>query len=280
MNLINGQPAHQIDVFDRGLQYGDGLFETIEIKDGNPVFLRRHLSRLTFGCQKLGIPGPDLELIASEIKQLIQSVDGHFGTLKLTVTRGISVRGYRSPPNNKVNPTRILSFIPTEQISDSVNNQRVNTVVCKTRLSLNPSLAGIKHLNRLEQVLARSEWQNNQIHEGIMLSTLGHVIEGTMTNVFWVKNGILYSPDISKCGIAGIIREVILEAAQAQSVPVRLVLSFIDELFQADEIFLTNSIIGLWSVERINERIFQRGLMTDLAEQWIEQCKLEEISTC
>jgi len=130
---------------------------------------------------------------------------------------------------------------------------------CTTTLARQPALAGLKHLNRLEQVLARNEWQDAQIAEGLMLDENGNVIEGTMSNLFMLQDDILYTPDLSACGVAGIMRETILELARNTDMTVRVTNITKDHLCEADEIFLTNSLIGIWPVNRINKQTFAVG---------------------
>ena len=190
MILINGVSKQHIEISDRGFQYGDGLFETIEVRDGQAVFLERHLERLNAGCHRLHIPFPGAELLSFEVKKLCREKACGIGSvravLKIIVTRGSGGRGYRQP--DVIQPTRVLSLHPYPDYPEIYKEQGIVVRFCSTCLGLNPSLAGIKHLNRLEQVMARFEWNDPAIQEGLMLDVNGHVIEGTMTNLFYVKN--------------------------------------------------------------------------------------------
>jgi 4-amino-4-deoxychorismate lyase len=160
MILINGESRGQLDISDRGFQYGDGLFETIALIDRHPVFLDRHLQRLQAGCQRLCIPFPDPDLLSLEISQLSRrwanETHSTRAVLKIIITRGSGGRGYRQPDNRQA--TRIISLHPYPDYPKAYTGQGINARFCTTRLGLNTTLAGLKPLNRLEQGMARSEW--------------------------------------------------------------------------------------------------------------------------
>ena len=258
MFLINGERRQCIDVADRGFQYGDGLFETLEVLNGQPLFLDRHLLRLQSGCGRLLIPSPDLSFLTIEAYTLCADVE--HAVLKLIVTRGGGGRGYRQPA--EISPSRVFGLHPYPQYPDSYQQNGVAVRFCRQTLSANPALAGIKHLNRLEQILARAEWQDDAIQEGLMLDTAGHVIEGTMSNLFAVKRGTLYTPTLSEAGVAGIVRQIVLDIAAQQQIPVVETALSVAALFAADELFLTNSVIGIWPVSRLEQQSYGSGALT------------------
>lgn len=267
MILINGEYRDHIEISDRGFQYGDGLFETIEVHNGRPVFLNRHLHRLQTGCARLQIPCPDPELIRSEAAVLCKNAPR--AVLKLIITRGSGGRGYRPP--EALRPTRVLSLHPYPDYPGRYREQGVAVRLCRTRLGLNPSLAGIKHLNRLEQVLARAEWDDPGIQEGLMLNINGHVIEGTMTNLFYFSNQTAYTPALTQCGVDGIIRRLLMDLLSKRGIAVRETTPTIDELSAADEVFICNSIIGIWPVQAIETIRYTVGPFTRQC-----QCNLNE----
>ncbi|MFI3187097.1 MAG: aminodeoxychorismate lyase [Methylococcaceae bacterium] len=260
MIMINGVIKDYIDVADRGFQYGDGLFETIEVRDGRPVFVDFHLERLKSGCQRLHIPFPNVEILSYELGELCRSKISANAVLKIIVTRGSGGRGYRQPDDIK--PTRVLSLHPHPDYPQTYQQQGIVARFCTTRLGLNPTLAGIKHLNRLEQVLARAEWHDPAIQEGLMLDGHGYVIEGTMSNLFYVKNNNVYTASLNNSGVAGIMRNIIITLAAAQDIPVIEHQFTQQELLSADEIFVCNSIIGIWPVKQIAMLNFAAGLIT------------------
>ncbi len=250
--LINGEASTELAVQDRGLHYGDGAFETIAVQDGKPLCLDAHLQRLIHCCDRLGIPlNADPELFSEEADALIRDLDR--AVLKIIVTRGPGGRGYAPPA--EVNATRILATYPWPEFPIQTTEEGIATRICETRYGHNPQLAGMKHLNRLEQVMARAEWNNPEIAEGIVLDVAGNVIEGTMSNLFYIANEQIYTPDLSNCGINGIVRQKLIELEGK----VHVVTTRLDELLNAEEVFICNSIIGLWPVTRIDVHQFEVG---------------------
>ncbi|TRW89506.1 aminodeoxychorismate lyase [Candidatus Methylobacter oryzae] len=264
MILINGESKNHIEISDRGFQYGDGLFETIEVRDGQAVFLERHLERLNSGCQRLHIPFLDTELLRCEAGRLCREwtrgQHSFRAVLKIIVTRGSGGRGYRQP--DTIQPTRVLSLHPYPDYPQIYSEQGIVARICTSRLGLNPSLAGIKHLNRLEQVMARAEWNDSSIQEGLMLDFDEHVIEGTMTNLFYIKNNNLYTAILTQTGVAGIMRGVIMMLAADHGLSVVEHTFTKNQLLSADEVFVCNSIIGIWPVKQIERTYFSVGPVT------------------
>lgn len=274
MILINGENCSSVAISDRGFQYGDGLFETIEVFNSRLLFIESHLQRLTLGCEKLLIPAPDTQLLLNEAAELIQS--SQRGVLKIIITRGSGGRGYKPP--DIIQPTRVLSLHPFPDYPPSFQQHGIVTRFCQHRLGLNPSLAGVKTLNRLDQILARAEWNSPEIQEGIMLDLNGHVIEGTMSNVFFVKNDILYTPTLTQTGIAGIMRSFVLQTAAAQQIKVVQDKFYPQDLSTADEIFVTNSIIGIWAVKQLESHVFPVGTVTQRLQSHLAQFKQQVTS--
>ncbi|WP_347987086.1 aminodeoxychorismate lyase [Methylomonas sp. AM2-LC] len=271
MYLVNGERSESIDIADRGFQYGDGLFETIEVLNGRPLFLERHLKRLNHGCHRLLIPAPDQELLIAEAEQMSASTQR--AVLKLIVTRGSGGRGYRQPA--QLSPTRVFALYPFPDYPKQFHTDGVAVRLCKQRLGINQSLAGIKHLNRLEQILARAEWQNEEITEGIMLDHDNFVIEGTMSNVFLGKEGILYTPKLTNCGVAGIVRQMVIEFSTQYEIPLLEQEIECSALWQADEIFITNSILGICPVRMIEQTHFSIGTQTKKLQAMFNALRIE-----
>ena len=245
--LVNGEDSAVFPVSDRGLQYGHGVFETIAIKEGQPEHWDQHMARLVKGCVQLSIKKPDLSLLKKEALQLANNIDK--AVVKIIYTGGEGDRGYKTPELPL--PNRILSISEWPDYPHQNFLTGVVVRLCENRLGSNPILAGIKHLNRLEQILARSEWTDSEIAEGIMLDMQGHVIEGTMSNVFFVKNNTLCTPQLNQCGVAGVMREVVLDLAESFGINIYIDDFTPGDIFQADELFLTNSLIGIWAVNKI-----------------------------
>lgn len=255
MFLVNGAGKHCIDVTDRGLQYGDGLFETLEVVQGKPLLFDLHLQRLLAGCSKLLIPQPNLELLTAEALAICS--DAEHAVLKIIITRGCGGRGYRQP--DPVMPTRLLSLHPYPQYPDRFYHEGIVARFCQHPLSINPLLAGIKHLNRLDQVLARAEWQDDAVQEGLMLDCEGYLVEGTMSNLFWIKHHTVYTPAIERAGINGILRQWLLTYLDRAGINVVIERFLPESLLAADQVFVTNSVIGIWPVRQLNDQLFSVG---------------------
>ncbi len=262
---INGRRATEVDATDRGLAYGDGLFETIAVADARPCLWTLHLQRLAQGCARLGIPLPEPAALLDECTAEINGQPQ--GALKIILTRGAGPRGYRAPDQPK--PTRIVQF-SRGAIASPAAAPAVQLRVCRTRLGWNPALAGIKHLNRLEQVMARREWSDPAIFEGLMLDQADHCIEGVMSNLFLWSSGALLTPDLARCGVAGVARRRVLEVAAA------LGLATVErdirrqEVFAADGLLLTNSLIGYRQADRIEGRRLPTGRIPEALLTGIE----------
>lgn len=257
--LINGISRVQVSAFDRGFQFGDGLFETLAVRNSQPLLWSRHLDRLSLGAKKLGIKLPDPSVLWQESIEEINRLGCSNSVLKIIITRGESKRGYAAPTSCSV--TRCISVTPAPSFPDSFLSTGIRLRFCLTQLSISPQLAGIKHLNRLEQVLGRSEWDDPNIAEGLMADPDGNIIEGTMSNLFMVKNKQLYTPDLARSGIAGIIRDLVLESAEELGIDVRKVNIMKQDLLNAQALFVTNSVIGLWPVASLEDTTYDVSLI-------------------
>jgi len=242
---LNGQPLSAGLQRDRGLAYGDGLFETIAVRRGRPRLLERHVQRLAAGCQRLRIPC-DVTQVAGEIRAYAALLGE--GVVKLLITRGEGLRGYAPPVDPEVR--RLLQGSPEPAYPEAHSVEGIALYPCTTRLASQPLLAGLKHLNRLEQVLARAEWSGTEYAEGLMLDQDGRPVEGVFSNLFLVRDGELLTPALDQCGVAGVMRGLILELAARDGMPVRVSGLALDDLLQADEVFLCNSQYGIWPVRR------------------------------
>ncbi len=259
MPLVNGLKSDQISIADRGLQYGDGLFETIAIVGGRPCLWDQHLTRLKIGCQQLGISPPDPERLLDELLSEIGSSPDDRSIIKIIFTRGEGGRGYRPPEIQS--PTRIVQNFCWSDNSVDLSNNGAQTRLCTTRLGWNPQLAGIKHLNRLEQILARDEWSDPEIPEGIMLDQAENVIEGTQSNIFLMYKGRVITPDLSRCGVKGIVRDQLLGEAESLGIDTETREVTIDDLSRADGIYFSNSITGLWPVTVLDGKNYDCNAM-------------------
>lgn len=247
--LINGQPGEQVSALDRGLAYGDGIYRTIEIKQGRPRLWAWQYQRLAADAARLKLPVPDEALLLDEISRLAAGVEQ--AVAKIVLTRGVGARGYAMPADAQ--STRLVSVNPWAGYPPERARGGVSVRWCDTRLSCQPLLAGIKHLNRLENVLARSEWSDPAIHEGLMLDTRGLLVEATMSNVYLLEGQQIITPRLDQNGVQGMLRDWLFVHApqlgyrleEAEILPARL--------STADAVFLSNSLIGLWPLARLGE---------------------------
>jgi 4-amino-4-deoxychorismate lyase len=253
--LINGRRRRLLPPTDRGLQYGDGLFETIAVRNGLPLLWERHLARLQRGSERLMLPPPDPAQLQAEARQLLGGLSR--GVLKLIYTAGESQRGYARPAQPR--PTRILIASPAPEYPGSRWQQGIDIGYCAIRLMPQGPFGGLKHLGRLEQVLARREVDGRGLAEGLLLNAAGEVIEATASNVFAVIDGRLLTPPITGAGVRGVMRDHILELARALAIPVAERPLDPVALDGAEELFLTNSLIGLWPVRSLEGRRYECG---------------------
>ena len=246
-SLINGQFADSIGLDNRGLAYGDGLYETVLIRNGCALWLGAHLQRLAEGAQRLEIPC-NIDSVAEDCSRLLVNVGDEDAVLKIILTRGFVERGYSPRAAESV---RMLSLSPAPLATPRNWQQGVAIGLCQTRLARQPQLAGIKHLNRLEQVLAAGEMQRRGFVEGLVLDETGKIIEASRSNVFLVVSGCLLTPALNDCGVNGIMRQQILAAAERLGLQIKVAAVEMSALRAATEVFICNSVIGIWPVTKI-----------------------------
>ncbi len=257
---VDGEPSTTVDAFDRGLAFGDGLFETILIEQGHIPFLSFHLSRLEISCRKLNLSF-DLTLCHHYLSLALDWVK--LSTylcfrLKIIVTRGSSNTGYAASDNAS---RYIMILTPFLQDLEHLHLKGVRTRVCEWRLSTQSRLAGLKHLNRLDQVMARREWASANIYEGLMLDQSGNFIEGTCSNLFVVRDGQLLTPLLNECGVEGIMKRVVISKL-APIVPVTCHQIRLNNLQDAQEVFITNALIGIVPVVSVDNNKWPVGQVT------------------
>lgn len=257
MVFVNGIKSSQTSVFDRGLLYGQSVFETIAIINGKPSLINEHFDRLQTGCHTLAIPC-DVAVLKNEIRDFLEQLPAHSNkVLRITITMGEGGRGYLDPENPCV--SRILSSHDMPRHAKENWQQGIILGLSDVKLAAQPLLAGIKHGNRLEQILARRNWLEHW-QEAVLCDYDDNVIEATQSNVFIVKNNCLKTPALTHCGVLGVMRNHVSELADKLGFDVQNVSLSVNDLYQADEIFVTNSIIGVWPV-----RTFQHVEFSDFS---------------
>ncbi len=247
---IDGHETECLPGDDRGLAYGDGLFETLAVIGGRVRHAEAHLDRLEAGCRRLGIAPPARATLAAELAG--HARDRERAVLKLILTRGSGGRGYAPP--RLAEPRWIVRLADWPDRPHTLWREGLVMRICETRLAIQPRLAGIKHLNRLEQVLARAEWDDPEIHEGLVRDTEGRVIEGVMSNLFFRRGGTWHTPALERCGVAGVTRQRVLEAAGEEGLGVHVGDYDLEAVLGAEAAFACNTLLGVCPVRRIGER--------------------------
>jgi len=282
LTLINGKFKDSISVLDRGLAYGDGFFETMQWLGKNNEslqgveFWNRHVKRIIKSAKILKIKIPNKNIFAeykNKILTAAQKKDIYEGILKIIITRGVGGRGYSY--ENNIKPTIIFIVFPN---ATPKQIESVNVKICKSTISNNVDISGLKHLNRLDSVQARSEWNNKNIFEGIFIDNNENILEGTMTNIFFVKNKSLVTPSIISSGINGIMREVVLVYGKKffNEIIIREIRKH--EIENFDEMFLTNSIIKVLPVKKCGKKKFTISNSTKKLVNFFQEKKNLEIT--
>ena len=259
--FVNYTSEMSISPADRGLAYGDGVFETLHATPGYFFNLNNHLSRLYLGLEKLGMAfdAKDKTRLERFLQQHILPLIQHDQVVKIMISRGVGGRGY-APPEHATHTVAIgLLDFPDYQVAQ---HSGVAIDVSPIPLSSNPYLAGIKHLNRLEQVMAKQHL-GRDFFEALMFNASGQLIEAIQSNVFWFKNEELFTPLIEQSGVKGTFRQSILDLVLAKNLyPVQEGRYSLEEVLGADEIFLSNSLMKIVPVIRVQQKVFTIGTNT------------------
>jgi 4-amino-4-deoxychorismate lyase len=241
--FVGATRAEAVPADDRGLAYGDGLFETMRVQRGAIPWWDAHWARLAHGAVRLGLALPDAAQVRAEVHALLD--DAGDGVLKMLVTRGSGARGYAPP--GETTPTWMLSL---HSVPGSMP-RGLHLHWCDVRLAEQPALAGLKHCNRLEQVLARREAIAAGADEGLMRDIAGDVVSATSANLFVLEGGAWHTPPVDRCGVAGICRAHLLPALLARETRLTP-----EDVERADAVFLCNAVRGILGIARVGERSF------------------------
>lgn len=257
--LVNGKAGGSINAADRGIAYGDGVFETMLCVNGTVPLLQRHLTRLEYACKVLGLSEPSHNVWEQDFRTLM---DGNSEVdrcvIKFILTRGSGGLGYA--PASESEPSRIVQQLdfPAAGSDDDLKGD-----VLETLLGSNRQLAGIKHLNRLEQVLAAKEVQQRNLHEGLVCNQHGFLIEAVSSNVIVVFGDRVVTPKLDTAGVRGVMRDLLIEATRLTEQPIVKDYVHSDALNQADEIILCNSVRGVRRVGQLGAARLTRRTVFD-----------------
>lgn len=273
----NGQPVDHVSIDDRAFQYGDGLFETVAIRKGEPRLWDYHLDRLETGCERLRFRRPSRSVLTEWLEQALSCRDKSTGdaTVKIVLTAGQSERGYAR--GTGIEATVYFGVFDAAAVPEKHYRDGVDVVICQTRLATYSATAGCKTLNRLEQVLARSEVLEHGTFEGLTLDADGRLICGTMSNVFTITDNSISTPSLDRCGIEGVMRRLVITALQQRDLTVVVRDISESELLDADEVFLCNSQFGVIPVRCCGDSTWAeypqtRSVMSIMADSGIAEC--------
>jgi len=276
--IVNGSFDYAISPLDRGFAYGDGVFRTMIIRNGLPECWPQHYQKLVADCAAIKIVCPSAELLISDLQQLFteqEITEDVVAVVKIIITRGEGERGYAAPAIT--NPLRVLIKTDMPTYPNSYFSDGVDLHICKTPIAAQPLLAGVKHLNRLENVLARMEWTDPNTLDGIMLDSEQQVIECTSANIFICNGDTLTTSSLNQCGIAGITRQRVIDLAHLIGLTVKIESFKLDQLFMADAVIVTNCVYGAFQVKSIqHKRWAMTSLAADLREILKEKFYLKE----
>ncbi|MCL9774310.1 aminodeoxychorismate lyase [Vibrio methylphosphonaticus] len=264
----DGEIIEKVSVSDRSFQYGDGCFTTILTKHGNISLWQQHVARMNTALKVLQIPQPNWSVVYEQLTSV--ALMAPLAGLKIHVSRGCGGRGYS--PSVESGPITTISCFPYPAHYLSWRKEGLSLMLCQTRLGLNPLLAGIKHNNRLEQVLMKAEIEKTRFDDGLALDLNDNVIETSMANVFWVSENKVYTPTLFNSGVAGVMRAAIIEALNHLQIECYEGEYTLSALLAADEIFVSNCILGVAPVKEIEEAALPIGKVTRRIQEYLGQC--------
>ncbi|NQY88817.1 MAG: aminodeoxychorismate lyase [Colwellia sp.] len=242
--LVNGIEQNQIDIENRGLAYGDGLFTTAKIFDGRVQYLSLHIQRLLLGCKKLALFAPNKVELTEQLSQVAKQYN--LAVLKVIITASTGGRGYARSTEPKSDLIIMVYDYPKHY--DELARAGITLGNSKQQIGINPMLSGLKHLNRLEQVLLRQELANTKEDDLVVTNLNDEVIEATSANLFFWLNGKLCTPEITSSGVNGIMRQTIL-----QKYPDTLIKKVtLTELASSPAMFICNCVMGVMPVKSYN----------------------------
>ncbi|MCZ4058690.1 aminodeoxychorismate lyase [Pantoea sp. LMR881] len=258
---INGIEQNQLPASDRAVQFGDGCFTTAAVRQGKIVLLEQHIQRLQESCKRLWLAGVDWTLLKNEMRHVARHEQ--LAVLKVIITAGVGGRGYSRKGCGL--PTRILSTSPWPQHYLTLQQQGVKLALSPVRLASNAQFAGIKHLNRLEQVMIRAHLDQTDADEALVLDTQGYVVECCAANLFWRKGDTVFTPEVERSGVDGIMRRYLIKEMQASGQHCQVVQREFADVLAADEVIICNALMPVLPVRQIDSVNFtERSLFNQL----------------
>jgi len=257
---VNGEQTDKVSVLDRGFSYGDGLFTTIKVDSGCCDLLPEHIDRLQQGLLRLSIAAIDFDILSEDLTNKANHLQN--GVLKVTITRGQGKRGYSSVGCDS--PTVVISASSMTSSYQAWQETGIDLGISTVTLGINPLTAGIKHLNRLEQILVKQQIDDNKWTDAVVLDCQGYVIETSMANIFLCKNNIVYTPCLSSSGVNGLMRQQVINYLDNNNIDIIEDKFKIGAIMNADEIFITNCLMGVVPVTAVNSTLLPIGKITEI----------------
>jgi len=266
--LINGT-FQKISPFDRAFQYGDGIFRTFLVDNKKPRHWKSHSKKIIEDCRAIKITPPKESALLSDIQLLFKTKKKAVG--KFIISRGVSERGYKF--NSTITHNRFLIKTKMPVYPKEYFKFGVDLHVCKQKL--NPSvLSGVKHLNRLENIMARQEWNSDRYADGILLDQDSNVIECISSNIFIRIGKTIYTPKMSHVGIKGVTRELFIKIGLKLGFRIKEAIFGLDKLLKSDEVFITNSLFGVLQVRKIKNKVWQHQKLASLFNQELDNLNI------
>lgn len=265
-SLVNGEISSFVATDSRGLNYGDGVFETMVVHQGTPRWWQAHMDRLGIGCKRLGLQMPQQAILLREVNTVSAGLAS--AVVKIVLTRQGQARGYGFDANSGCDRVVSAHAMPENLKEPVLKGVRAKT--CDLRLAIQPALGGIKHLNRLEQVLATAEHYENDVREGILLDQESNVVSAISANLFIVMAQNLLTPRLDQCGVRGVVRGQILTAFKSRCEQRRIQPDFLRE---AHEVFICNSVRGIVPITRVDAQDYEIGPVTRELQSWFQDCE-------
>lgn len=253
---INGHLNSSISAVDRGFSLGDGFFTTIHIQNDLPLFWQYHQQRLLTTAHRLGFSVPDTDDLYHQLIRLAQQTDSQSLCGKIVISRGAGGRGYSPAGCNQ--PTTVVSIHPYPLQYHDWQKSGIAIGIAEQRLGIQPILAGLKTLNRLEQVMLKAELDRRNLLEAVVLNVSENVVECVTANLFWRKNGVIYTPDLQRSGVCGVMRAAIMECCLNHRLPVKQLDASLSELLRADEVWISNALMGVVPVTAIDQQQYHQ----------------------
>jgi len=260
--LVNGEISSYVAANNRGLNYGDGIFETLVVHNNRPRRWQAHMDRMGAACERLGLVMPPQAVLLREVQTVSAGLND--AVVKIVLIRDGQGRGYMPPEHGDT--VRVVSSYPYPEGVVELARNGIRACICDLRLAIQPALGGIKHLNRLEQVLASAELRNRGAAEGILLDREDHVICAIAANIFMVMDDRLLTPRLDRCGVRGVLRSQLLAEFGHRCEQRRIM---VDQLQEADEVFICNSVRGIVPVTAIDEQQYEIGPVTRELQTWL-----------